>query len=67
MSMNKPDIKVEIYLVGYGFQVNVYDDTGELASLCKDFAGSYSVSDIANKAVEAIVEAMSQLEKRLQK
>lgn len=65
--VDKPDIEVAIYLVDYGFQVNVYNDTGELASLCKDFAGEYPVSDIADKAVEAIMEAMSQLEKRLRK
>lgn len=33
----------------------------------KDFAGEHPVSDIADKAVEVIMEAMSQLEKRLRK
>jgi hypothetical protein len=66
-----PPISVEIFLVPYGYQVDIYDRTwtngdanGTRHSMeCKDFGGDYRLTEIAACVTDAILKAMQGLER----
>lgn len=61
---NKPQLTVQIYLVGHGYELDFYHP-GELqpfAHICRDFGGTYQVKNIQNCAVAVVIQSFECLE-----
>ncbi len=63
-----PALQVNFYLVGHGYQMDIVNHLGgdqdaQLVSVCRDFAGSYDVTEIAAAVEAALPKMMQKLER----
>lgn len=60
---SKPLITAEIWLVRYGYQINVIDDRGQEVMNCRDFGGEYPIRTIIDIVTSGLLDFMHNLEK----
>jgi hypothetical protein len=68
----QPDVTAKVYLVPYGYQVDVVivgdDGEGHQWSVCRDFSDNYKIERLRLEVANAVIEAMRTLEgKRLRR
>jgi len=64
---NKPDVQVNVYLVGHGHQTDVLIDGKEVASECRDFGGTYDIKELRDVVASYFVFKMMEQGQRPKK
>lgn len=59
------DLTIDMHLVEYGYQVDVFVDGKHQLTTCRDFSDSYPVPELREKFMFAIGEAISELRSKL--
>lgn len=52
--MNKPDLRLDIYLVKIGYQIDYFENGKWIMSECRDFGGSHPVTRLKREMYQAI-------------
>ena len=60
-----PDVRLDFYLVPFGYQADFFVDGRRIASLCRDYGGSAESRDVHKKAlIHEIESALDRLRGR---
>jgi len=60
-----PDVVLRFYLVGWGYQVDIYKNGKCIANLCRDYGGSAESREVHTAALlEELEEALARLRER---
>lgn len=59
----QPDVRLDVYFVEYGYQVDIFVDGKQIASQCREFGESYPISMLNKKMIETIKKAISEFRK----
>lgn len=51
-----PDLSINVYIVDYGYQVDINSPKGSECVSCRDFGGSHSVKSLREGFVDAFIE-----------
>lgn len=47
----QPDVELRLFLVGHGYQADVYQDQQMATSHCRDFGGTHPIAKLSSRAV----------------
>ncbi len=62
---NEPDIAVQLYLVGHGYQIDIFNGGLHLGSSCRDFSDSYKIEQLKVSFIEMFGEALKEWRSKL--
>lgn len=61
--VNVPDLRIDVNLVDFGYQIDIHVDGKEFASVCRDFGGTYDVEDLRDELYQKFIKAIKSWEK----